>query len=480
MCEHCGKSFITKNEIEKHMVVHTEEKPFVCSTCDFRCNREGNLKQHMKTHTDEKPFECDQCQAKFKQNWYLQVHKKTHSGIKRFECKECGKHFLVSSGLKSHMANHHSGEKPYECPICGYKCHLKSLMKVHMYKHTDDKPYVCSVCNYTFAIKSNYKKHILTHSDEKPYQCEICGKGFSQKNTLRNHNLTHTGEKPHYCNVCNKSFRTHQNLKVHMFSHTGEKRFFCPQCGKGFPTRDKYKQHLIVHTGDKNFSCEVCGNRYTNKGNLTKHKCGVRNHETQISIAKNLDIETNKNIINTVCESITQRRTISTPYIELSNSTNITNSKIMNSHVSLPEDIYMCKQNIDLINPTSAHTDLATNTFKPDQHILSQMNISTISTFSTLSENQFRVPKSTARSDSTFVSQNHVHSNNSVMDPISNVDPKKLLLDFPREDTLNIQNIPILVNNTQQNNGTKYNLRQELPIQPNTEGYVYQSYNDDE
>ena len=45
----------------KHLMVHSEEKPFSCTQCDYSCKIAGNLKQHLIVHSQEKPYSCEQC-----------------------------------------------------------------------------------------------------------------------------------------------------------------------------------------------------------------------------------------------------------------------------------------------------------------------------------------------------------------------------------------------------------------------------------
>ncbi|XP_018017648.1 longitudinals lacking protein, isoforms H/M/V isoform X1 [Hyalella azteca] len=47
VCPVCSKSFIQKYKLKRHYLIHTGEKPFTCSLCDFRCNQKNNLKLHI-------------------------------------------------------------------------------------------------------------------------------------------------------------------------------------------------------------------------------------------------------------------------------------------------------------------------------------------------------------------------------------------------------------------------------------------------
>ncbi|XP_052763121.1 B-cell CLL/lymphoma 6 member B protein-like isoform X9 [Mya arenaria] len=47
----CGKKYSRKFSFDRHMTVHTGEKAFRCTMCNYACNRRDNLKTHMIRHS---------------------------------------------------------------------------------------------------------------------------------------------------------------------------------------------------------------------------------------------------------------------------------------------------------------------------------------------------------------------------------------------------------------------------------------------
>jgi hypothetical protein len=46
-CAHCGKGFYLKKDLDRHVLIHTGERPFACCICGKRYQRNFQLKMHI-------------------------------------------------------------------------------------------------------------------------------------------------------------------------------------------------------------------------------------------------------------------------------------------------------------------------------------------------------------------------------------------------------------------------------------------------
>lgn len=103
--EHCGleHTYDIKKSSE-NVQIH------FCKICQKTFKQKTNLNTHMRVHTDERPYKCEECGSAFHQISHLKDHVKIHSGEKPFKCSVCLALFVQSSAAKTHIKKHHSGQ----------------------------------------------------------------------------------------------------------------------------------------------------------------------------------------------------------------------------------------------------------------------------------------------------------------------------------------------------------------------------------
>ncbi|XP_066970658.1 zinc finger and BTB domain-containing protein 14-like isoform X5 [Macrobrachium rosenbergii] len=77
-CHICPYSTKNRTHLQHHILIHTGEKPYVCSYCSASFTFKGSMKRHERTHTGEKPFACTECPYTANQRSCLMNHMQKH------------------------------------------------------------------------------------------------------------------------------------------------------------------------------------------------------------------------------------------------------------------------------------------------------------------------------------------------------------------------------------------------------------------
>lgn len=158
-CVICEKTPKSRLLLHRHLLVHTDRKrTFICDTCGGGFYNKKELNQHLFVHTDVRPYKCEVCNFSFKIKHELKKHVSIHFGPKRFACEQCGKCFRLSKELGTHRAIH-KDIRPFKCTHCNKDFRFRHLLVQHLRLHSGTKPYSCDHCPLTFRNWSNYNKH---------------------------------------------------------------------------------------------------------------------------------------------------------------------------------------------------------------------------------------------------------------------------------------------------------------------------------
>ncbi|XP_061389907.1 zinc finger protein 91-like [Musca vetustissima] len=134
---------------------------FHCDMCSLQFKLLRNIKRHMLTHTDLRPFQCEFCEKSFKRKDILQKHLRD---VHRDPATNC-----------------------YHCDLCSLQFKMQRNIKRHMLTHTDLRPFECQLCEKTFKRKDNLQKHLRDVHSEKHFECSDCDKKFGTYKQLDRH-----------------------------------------------------------------------------------------------------------------------------------------------------------------------------------------------------------------------------------------------------------------------------------------------------
>ncbi|XP_055451964.1 zinc finger protein 64 isoform X1 [Psammomys obesus] len=283
-CEVCGKCFSRKDKLKTHMRCHTGVKPYKCQTCDYAAADSSSLNKHLRIHSDERPFKCQICPYASRNSSQLTVHLRSHTGDAPFQCWLCSAKFKISSDLKRHMRVH-SGEKPFKCEFCNVRCTMKGNLKSHIrIKHSGNN-FKCPHCDFLGDSKSTLRKHSRQHQSEHPEKCRECSYSCSSKAALRVHERIHCTERPFKCSHCSFDTKQPSNLSKHM------KKFHADvlktEARERKDTGRQSSRQVTRLDAKKTFHCDICDASFMREDSLRSHK---RQHEHQHHDGKNSDV----------------------------------------------------------------------------------------------------------------------------------------------------------------------------------------------
>ncbi|XP_046726113.1 PR domain zinc finger protein 5 isoform X2 [Silurus meridionalis] len=246
--ESCGKRFKSKDALKKHKSnVHTggTRSKLICTICNRKCSSSVNLQEHRKIH---EIFDCPACDKKFISTNQLKRHMITHSEKRPYTCEICNRSFKRLDQVTAHKIIH-SEDKPYKCKLCWKEFAHRNVYKNHKKTHSEERPFQCEECKALFRTPFSLQRHLLIHNSERTFKCDQCDATFKRKDTLNVHiQVVHDGHKKYKCDLCEKAFVTPSVLKSHKKTHTGEKEKICPYCGQKFASNGTLRVHIRSHT----------------------------------------------------------------------------------------------------------------------------------------------------------------------------------------------------------------------------------------
>ena len=260
----------------KHLGLKTVARPknVKCDKCDLSFPCKANLANHMVVHSDEKPFICNfpGCEFRSKYIVSLKQHKERHSSKRKFACPMCNKRFKTNYEMDRHIVRVHTAEKTVKCDLCPHVTSLRSNLGRHrLEKHMNDGENGSGTLNEPTAAAgddevSDGDDSSRSNDDrqrklklEGYYYCEYPGCTFKTKSKpyIDKHGLrVHTRQRLHSCSICSKRFFDEPSVIGHMRSHTGERPFRCPFCSYAASLHPNIMRHVKARHGDKLKNCK--------------------------------------------------------------------------------------------------------------------------------------------------------------------------------------------------------------------------------
>lgn len=255
-CKKCNSILENVTLLQEHnMRSHGQ---FTCLVCLSTFTSRNNMKRHIRLHSGIKPYSCQRCQESFSRNDDFKRHLLKHTFQKPFRCAICKTGYSDRACVKSHMINDHNSKVFHVCPQCGETYIDLQQYQKHKKCHPEFQDYRCSLCSFTGSNALMYNKHMLTHGPPKEYKCSHCNESFSDPFMYTSHIKRHKGDelvRNYTCCFCDMSFTSFEQFQRHEHTHVHSKQHVCRQCNKVFRYPSNLREHMLTHLQKS----EICG-----------------------------------------------------------------------------------------------------------------------------------------------------------------------------------------------------------------------------
>ncbi|XP_078098887.1 uncharacterized protein LOC144512171 isoform X1 [Sander vitreus] len=293
VCPICSRVLPCTADIAKHLRSHTEERPFICLTCEKGFKYKDTLKKHQIIHGHEgireeqsKTVEQILAEADAGNLDKNEIHLDAPAGTSKESASPVQKVKKKSSKV---------------CPVCSRAFDSVKTLNRHIQCHTEDRPYHCVHCKKRFKHMHGLKRHQIyaichkkiarfswkkeqragpsqsevTTADPQqgptlkiPVWCSNCGKHFEYPSALKEHQQNVCKVEVSdimKCDDCGKEFKSMTMLKVHQRIHDP---LYCKECGKILANEPAFERHKLMH---RPMQCTMCDKTFTLLRRLREH-----------------------------------------------------------------------------------------------------------------------------------------------------------------------------------------------------------------
>ncbi|XP_014597839.1 PREDICTED: uncharacterized protein LOC106783642 [Polistes canadensis] len=331
-CAICQKVLSSASSLDRHVLVHSRERPFKCKYCDIAFTTNGNMNRHVKSaHRGERSPPQSYTESESTSN--DSVNSSKRQPLEEHNNNEISKrtspNFLIRERLAKNLTNKRKSpsftredENPrkhkillnnsrteikrtpietqnsYNCPVCNRQDFATSgLLETHLEQNHPE---------FTARAMCEQAMHRPASGEGTNFQCSKCSRAFPCFKSMKEHQnecgtmsseyheeeaqdlfaaefrkMKLKGEFP--CRLCTSIFPNLRALKGHNRAHMGVGPgvpYPCNMCPYTSTDKATLVRHLRSHNGDRPYECSLCNYAFTTKANCERH---VRNRHGKLT-----------------------------------------------------------------------------------------------------------------------------------------------------------------------------------------------------
>ncbi|XP_021177853.2 zinc finger protein 624 [Fundulus heteroclitus] len=285
-------------------------KSKVCPICSMNIKNNRDIKKHLRSHSEERPYVCLTCEKGFKYKDTIKKHQtlKGHEGIREVQCEKLERLLseVDAQGVadtenvdlgasedapKSLPVVNRSKEGLKVCPVCSKTFNMIKTLNKHLQSHRVERPYYCIHCKRRYKDLYGLKRHqIYAVCYNKPPRyslkkgpgqgeasapdlqkvfvwCSNCSQHFESLSALKEHQESVCRAEPtaKKCNECGKEFKSVTMLKVHKKVHNP---LYCKDCKKILADEPAFERHRLLH---RPMQCTMCDETFVVSRRMREH-----------------------------------------------------------------------------------------------------------------------------------------------------------------------------------------------------------------
>ncbi|KAM9839542.1 ras-responsive element-binding protein 1 isoform 2-T3 [Aulostomus maculatus] len=194
-----------------------DSSAYICPLCDKSCQTQHQLTMHIRQHnadTGATDHSCSICGKCLSSASSLDRHMLVHSGERPYKCNICGQTFTTNGNMHRHMKIHEKDPGSGLLPISPPSPTKRRRPSVKRRQGLEDELREEPPCKKVVEDAALDEAAVARGGEEELLPCPICFKTCSTRLELDAHMDTHP-DTALRCDLCCLSFRTHRGLLRH-------------------------------------------------------------------------------------------------------------------------------------------------------------------------------------------------------------------------------------------------------------------------